>query len=171
MNEQEPVIKDDVGKSRIDLLPESAIVFAKTVVYKFYLEIRENKTEDKLIVLGEMILDHTSLKDVGLVLAFGASKYSENSWQTIDDPNRYWVALGRHLEDEDAHEGSLASDSGLTHMAHAMCNVLFLLDLLYPKKKEDKWEYKRPEPLTSIELAKHTISRVKLKTTHNYPND
>lgn len=159
MSEQKPVVKDDIGKSRIDLLPESAIIFAKTVVYKFYLEIREDRTEAKLITLGEMILDHTSFKDVGLVLAFGASKYAPNSWQTIDDPNRYWAALGRHLEDEDTHEGSVASDSGLTHMAHAMCNVLFLLDLLYPSKKEE----------TNHKLA--IMTTPPLKTTHNYPND
>lgn len=68
-----------------------------------------------------------SLHEVARVLTFGANKYAEDSWQTV--PNavvRYENALDRHLNAWKLGE-SYDPESGLHHLAHAACNVLFIL--------------------------------------------
>lgn len=70
-----------------------------------------------------------ALQDVGKVLTFGARKYKAHSWQTV--PNnvaRYEAALTRHLLAHSSGE-VLDPESGLSHLAHAACNALFLLEL------------------------------------------
>ena len=59
------------------------------------------------------------------VLTFGAAKYSDDNWKNVE-PKRYTDALYRHLN---AHHKGEANDaeSGLPHLAHAACCVLFLL--------------------------------------------
>ena len=66
----------------------------------------------------------TSLAEV---LTFGAAKYAPNSWQTVPNgEERYLDALYRHLE---AYRNGELTDpeSGLSHLAHAITNVAFLL--------------------------------------------
>lgn len=67
--------------------------------------------------------------EVVAVLDFGARKYGPNTWQDVSRARaRYFAATQRHLlawwggEDRDA-------ESGLPHLAHAACSVLFLLAL------------------------------------------
>lgn len=59
------------------------------------------------------------------VLTFGAAKYDDDNWKNVE-PKRYTDALYRHLN---AHHKGEANDaeSGLPHLAHAACCVLFLL--------------------------------------------
>jgi hypothetical protein len=61
------------------------------------------------------------------VLTFGAKKYSKNKWKEVPDAKeRYFAALMRHLtswrfnEDKD-------QESGLSHLAHAGCCLIFLM--------------------------------------------
>ncbi|ENN91905.1 dATP/dGTP diphosphohydrolase domain-containing protein [Bartonella schoenbuchensis] len=83
--------KDDAHKSRVDLIPPSAL-FA-----------------------------------IGHVLAVGARKYGANNWRNGMDWSRLHGAALRHLlawfngEDKDP-------ESGLSHLAHAACCLLFLMD-------------------------------------------
>ncbi len=69
------------------------------------------------------------------VLTFGASKYSDNSWQKVTPKRRYYAALIRHLNEqikwEDAGNEGLAIDeeSGLPHLDHAQCNLVFYREL------------------------------------------
>ena len=66
-------------------------------------------------------------KSLAQVLTFGAAKYAPNSWQTVQDgERRYLDALYRHLEAYRSGE-STDSESGLSHLAHAITNVAFLL--------------------------------------------
>jgi hypothetical protein len=65
---------------------------------------------------------------VGRVLTFGAEKYARGNWDKVEDhENRYMDAALRHLN---AHRrGELAdSESGESHLAHAACCILFMLD-------------------------------------------
>lgn len=65
---------------------------------------------------------------VGRVLAFGAEKYARGNWDHVaDHENRYMDAALRHLN---AHRrGELVDgESGESHLAHAACCILFLLD-------------------------------------------
>ena len=69
------------------------------------------------------------------VLTFGALKYGANTWQKVDDPvNRYYVAMMRHIEAWQSGE-KIDPDSGLPHLAHVMCNAMFLMWFeMYPNK-------------------------------------
>lgn len=64
------------------------------------------------------------------VLTFGARKYKPNNWKTCKDTGRYLAAAHRHciaiIEGEDIDE-----ESGLPHMAHVGCNLMFLSVLGY----------------------------------------
>lgn len=62
------------------------------------------------------------------VLTYGAAKYPQpDNWKRIDDiPNRYFAALMRHLTAW--RKGERAdSESGLPHLAHALCCLWFLM--------------------------------------------
>jgi hypothetical protein len=61
------------------------------------------------------------------VLTYGSRKYSGEGWQrTPDASNRYFAALMRHLA---AWRSGEARDreTGLSHLAHAGANLLFLM--------------------------------------------
>jgi hypothetical protein len=67
------------------------------------------------------------VEDAVKILTFGAEKYSANNWQNIEDgENRYFAALMRHLSASRQGE-KIDPESGLSHLSHAMCNVVFLL--------------------------------------------
>jgi hypothetical protein len=69
------------------------------------------------------------------VLMHGAEKYSKNNWMTCEDTSRYYNAARRHMEDW--RKGNVYDNgedgSGLTHLAHALCNLMFLTYLERPK--------------------------------------
>ena len=69
-----------------------------------------------------------ALKEVVKVLTIGAVKYEKNNWQKVPDAqSRYYDALQRHLWDW--FEGQQHDpETGINHLAHAMCNLLFLLE-------------------------------------------
>lgn len=75
------------------------------------------------------LLPIDSLTKICEVLEFGAQKYKENSWQTVPEgEKRYLDALMRHVF---AHANGEETDpeTGLSHLSHAGCNILFLLHL------------------------------------------
>ena len=73
------------------------------------------------------LLPVDALEEVAKVLGHGAEKYAPNNWRKVDDRMRFYGAAMRHLfayhrgEDTDP-------DSGLPHLSHAACSVLFLLE-------------------------------------------
>src|SRR6478736_6527179 len=70
-----------------------------------------------------------ALEQVSQILTFGAQKYAAHSWQTVPQgEDRYLAALLRHLT---AHSKGEVNDpeSGMSHLAHAACNALFILEL------------------------------------------
>lgn len=69
----------------------------------------------------------SSLHQVANVLEFGAKKYSENNWQTVPDAEkRYLSATLRHIaEYQDGNH--IDRESGISHLAHAACSLIFLL--------------------------------------------
>lgn len=62
------------------------------------------------------------------VLTFGARKYKPNNWRECTDLSRYEGALLRHIQAYRMGE-KLDPETGLPHLAHAMCNLTFLLEL------------------------------------------
>lgn len=63
------------------------------------------------------------------VLTFGAKKYSPDGWRTVPNAKaRYHAALRRHVAAW-ARGEKLDSESGLPHLAHALCCLAFLTEL------------------------------------------
>jgi hypothetical protein len=62
------------------------------------------------------------------VLTFGAEKYEPDNWQRVpDSKRRYFDALQRHLwQWKDGEQ--IDQESGLPHLAHAMCCLMFLYE-------------------------------------------
>jgi hypothetical protein len=66
------------------------------------------------------------VRDVVRVLAYGADKYAPDNWQLVPEARkRYFAAAQRHLFAW--WEGERTDpESGLPHLAHAACSLLFL---------------------------------------------
>ena len=59
------------------------------------------------------------------ILEFGVKKYSRNNWKKIES-SRYEKAAMRHLISYITGEKN-DSETGKSHMAHLVCNALFLM--------------------------------------------
>jgi hypothetical protein len=78
------------------------------------------------LVLGGFAM---ALMDVGRVGTFGAEKYSDNGWMSVENgEQRYLDAMLRHLVAFMSGEES-DSESGLPHLAHAAWNALAIHEL------------------------------------------
>lgn len=76
------------------------------------------------------LIPPSSIKALADVLTYGANKYEPGNWTHCDNPERYVAALYRHLELW--RQGEINdSESGLSHLAHAMANITFLHYLGY----------------------------------------
>jgi hypothetical protein len=83
------------------------------------------------------------VSDIVQVLEYGAGKYGSNNWQGLPDfEDRYYDAMMRHVAAYRAGE-RCDWESGLPHLAHAMCNLAFLL-----WKQEQKPQYQPGKPPT-----------------------
>lgn len=76
----------------------------------------------------------TSLyESLGDVLTSGAAKYGEWTWTRVS-ADRYVGALLRHLCKYMDDPDGLDEDSGLPHIAHVLCNAMFLNHFVVSKK-------------------------------------
>lgn len=72
------------------------------------------------------LLPNTALREIAMVLLHGKKKYGAHNWRAGMDWSRIADATLRHLyawidgEDKDP-------ESGISHLAHCGCNILFLL--------------------------------------------
>lgn len=82
------------------------------------------------------LIDRHALEEIAQVLAFGAKKYDAHNWRKGIQYSRLLDAALRHLyafadgEDTDP-------ESGLSHVAHAGCCVVFLLGMLHDMPSMD----------------------------------
>lgn len=75
------------------------------------------------------LLPAMAVRTVVDVLMFGAAKYGDENWRKVKDPHtRYYDALMRHVDAWRDGE-TLDTDSGLPHLAHAVCCLLFMIEL------------------------------------------
>jgi hypothetical protein len=78
-----------------------------------------------------------ALAEVAEVLTYGAAKYAPDNWRKVPDPHpRYYAAGRRHDESRRAGE-LLDPDSGRHHLAHAICCLLFRLELDLEAEEKD----------------------------------
>ena len=70
------------------------------------------------------------LEEIAKVLTFGAKKYGDDNWKIVlqaeGGRGRYFAAMVRHISADWLGEKT-DPESGLAHLAHAGCCLLFLL--------------------------------------------
>lgn len=96
------------------------------------------------------LLPPKAIVEVSKVLTFGAEKYDEENWRKLDNlQNRYTGGALRHLF---AHlDGELKDpETGYSHLAHAMCCLLFKLEI----ELEEEHQEERLRELIELERAK-----------------
>lgn len=96
------------------------------------------------------LLPPKAIVEVSKVLTFGAEKYDEENWRKLDNlQNRYTGGALRHLF---AHlDGELKDpETGYSHLAHAMCCLLFKLEI----ELEEEHQEERIRELIELERAK-----------------
>lgn len=66
-------------------------------------------------------------REVVRALTHGAARYGDDNWRRVEEPRRrYYAAALRHMTTW--FDGELLDpDTGLSHLAHAACCLLFLL--------------------------------------------
>lgn len=74
------------------------------------------------------LVSPTFIEAVGKIRTFGVSKYGDSdSWAKVE-PQRYMAALLRHINAYRMGE-EIDKESGMSHLWHAACNLMFLIDL------------------------------------------
>lgn len=82
------------------------------------------------------LLPPKAITEVSKVLTFGADKYDEENWRKLDNLQaRYSSSALRHIF---AHlDGEqLDPESGVSHLAHAICCLMFKLEVELETKEE-----------------------------------
>ena len=72
------------------------------------------------------LLPFDAVEEIVKVLMYGANKYDDHNWRKVDNAeDRYFSACIRHLT---AHQAGELRDpeSGLYHLAHAACCLIFM---------------------------------------------
>ena len=72
------------------------------------------------------LLPWEALWEIGKVLTFGAEKYGDRNWKEGMKWSRLQGAATRHLSQWALRENG-DDETGLSHLAHAGCCILFLL--------------------------------------------
>jgi hypothetical protein len=88
------------------------------------------------------LLDPYAMSQLSKVLGFGAQKYAAHNWRKGITKTRLISACLRHtfayLGGEDTD-----SETGLSHMAHAMCCCMFLIGLEHRQDLDDRHKESR----------------------------
>jgi hypothetical protein len=87
--------------------------------------------------------------EVAKVLTFGAAKYDEENWRKLEDAQkRYSGGALRHIF---SHlDGELQDpETNLSHLAHAICCLMFKLELELENGENNSKEEKLREPVSS----------------------
>lgn len=73
------------------------------------------------------LLPFDAVEQIVDVLTFGANKYEPDQWKRVPNAKRrYFAAMMRHIKAYWAGEET-DEQSGMSHLAHAGCCLLFLL--------------------------------------------
>ena len=75
-----------------------------------------------------------SMDEVVKVLTYGAAKYDRFNWEKVE-PRRYQAAALRHISAYMQGE-KIDPESGINHLAHAVCSLLFLTDFDLRESRE-----------------------------------
>lgn len=114
---------------------------AGTNIHKEIEELRKKANFDSFVKFDEEkiryeLLDPLFLEGIAKVLTYGANKYCDHNWIKCTSAMRYFGALMRHMwawangEDND-------KETGISHLAHAGCCLMFMYGLLRRNKSTD----------------------------------
>lgn len=90
------------------------------------------------------LVDRTALEELAKVLDFGKRKYDAHNWRGGITWSRVIDSALRHINAFNDGE-DMDPESGLNHIAHAMCNCMFLLNYYRTHKEKDD-RYKKELP-------------------------
>ena len=93
------------------------------------------------------LLSVDALNAIGEVMTFGAGKYADHNWREGFEWSRLYGAALRHLTSHMNGENK-DSESGLSHLAHAGCCIMFLLQ--HEKRKLGHDDRHKAEPDSTI---------------------
>lgn len=74
------------------------------------------------------LLPPIALEEISKVLTYGAEKYEPWNWSKGFNHTDVLASLQRHLNAWTRGE-DIDPETGLSHLAHAGCNIMFLIDL------------------------------------------
>lgn len=98
------------------------------------------------------LLSTIALRDVAEVLTIGAKKYTDDNWRGGLSWRRLLGAALRHtfafLDGED-----LDPETGKSHIAHAMCELMFLVEEQYTRRDLDD-RYQTGMPFNREDVSK-----------------
>ena len=78
-----------------------------------------------------------SMKEAAKVLEYGATKYAVDNWRKPTNWRVSYACLMRHMAAWQGGE-DLDPESGFSHLGHAACNILQMLDMLENHPEELK---------------------------------
>lgn len=87
------------------------------------------------------LISHYATIELAKVLGFGAEKYEPWNWAQGIEYSRVIAAVERHIGAWKTRQ-DLDPESGLNHLAHAMCGLHFLLD--YISREQHQLDDRRP---------------------------
>lgn len=102
-----------------------------------------------------------AIEEIAKVLAFGAEKYDEYNWAKGMKWSRLYHAALRHIYAW-INKDDLDKETGLSHLAHAACCIVFLL--VYEKLhlgKDDRYHLKKKYETFDPDKATLTIGDTK----------
>ena len=85
------------------------------------------------------LVDSYAHTELARVLTFGASKYDRENWRKGMQWSRCISSLERHIAAFKMGQ-DVDPETGINHMAHAMCNAMFLVWYSEHRKEfDDRW--------------------------------
>lgn len=89
------------------------------------------------------LLDKTAIDEVAKVLMFGAQKYERDNWRKGLSKERLLAGVYRHIAS--SNNGELKDpESGISHLAHAICGLMFALH--FEVKNDSETAHNMPKP-------------------------
>ena len=88
------------------------------------------------VKLPYQLIPVLALDEIVQVLEFGRKKYGEENWKTIEDGQVFYGAALRHIFAWKRGE-LVDKQTSIDHLAHAVCNLLFLQELKYIRKEKE----------------------------------
>lgn len=119
-----------------------------TMEEKITNEAKDTKGKTRL----ELVLPST-IEWLGRIRTYGVQKYKDpDNWKKVPK-DQYVGAAMRHFEKYRKGE-YLDDESGMPHLAHAMCNLMFLLDMEDNERTVQPSNHGLADPSESIDIPK-----------------